>query len=104
MLWLANGRGSDMTSLANLPVHRRFLHWLGDSFRRQFAVYLGLTAVLLVINELDIFGAQLARWDLLFISGVVTFVLVLRLPVEIPPKAHDTLTRFANPTPLESPY
>jgi len=85
-----------MTSQPKLGAYQRLVGWLGDSFREQFAIYLALTVILVGLNEVVGFGTNIANWDPLYISGVLTLVIALRLAVEIPPKAHETLTRLAN--------
>jgi hypothetical protein len=73
-----------MITQPNLPAYQRLVRWLGDRFRRQFIFFLGLTLAFVAVNEVALFGAQIARGDFLFITGIITFVVVLRLAVEIP--------------------
>lgn len=70
----------------------RLAHWL----RHYFLLALGLMFLNLLLNELYLFGTDLARWDPLLISGGFTFMVGLRLSLDIAPKGMETLMRLAD--------
>jgi hypothetical protein len=53
-------------------------------------------AVLVLVNELLIGGLRLHQWDWLQATGVATLLTALRLPLYLPDKLDEALTRLVN--------
>ncbi len=75
---------------------RRVTAWLEYHFDQHFIVFLFLTIALVLINEQLRFGPNISEWDPLFISGVITLVIGIRLARKIPEKVDETINRLAN--------
>lgn len=70
----------------------RLARWL----RHHFLLALGLMSLNLLVNELNLFGTDLTRWDPMLISGGLIFVVGVRISLDIGPKGMETLTRLAD--------
>lgn len=63
--------------------------------RRHYLPWTALVLVLLVLNELNLFGTDLKAWDWLFVSGIITLLIAGRIALNLPAKVHETLDRLA---------
>lgn len=72
------------------------LWWVERVLKRRYTALVLVVGVLLVANELGGFGDDLRRWDWLFVSGVVTLLVALRIALELPRVLHETLVRLSN--------
>jgi hypothetical protein len=70
--------------------------WLQDEFYHHFSVFVIILLVALGINELSLFGTDIAQWDSLLISGALTFIIGIRLAFNIPSRAEAAITRLVN--------
>jgi hypothetical protein len=63
---------------------------------QHYALFVCGMLGILVLNELWLFGPDLRQWDVLLVSGVITFVIGLRVALRIPHQAAATLTRLVD--------
>src|SRR5213080_4470011 len=70
----------------------RCVRWL----ERHYALFVCALLGILIINEVWLFGPDLRGWDVLLISGVITFVIGLRVALRIPHQANATLSRLVD--------
>lgn len=63
--------------------------------RGHFGVVLALTFVLIVTNELVLFGPDITQWDPLYVSSVLVFVVTLRVALELEDRCMSMLSRLA---------
>lgn len=68
----------------------RLLH----EFRRHYGWFATFLLIALLLNELYLFGTDLSRWDSLLISGALTFLVGIRLALNIPEIVEDVLMRL----------
>jgi hypothetical protein len=64
--------------------------------QRHYVVFLCFVLGILALNEIWLFGLDLSQWDLLLISGAITFVVGLHFALRIPQKVDVALTRLVN--------
>jgi hypothetical protein len=69
--------------------------------RRRFGSLLAVTAAVIVINELALFGLDVRAWDPLYVSAVLLFVLVIRAALELEPRFATMIDRLARRGVLE---
>lgn len=79
-----------------LHVTKRFMVLVEYWLQHHFLICLSLMLGLLVLNELQLFGIELSRWDPLLISGAITFLISIRLALHTSQKMEETLTRLIN--------
>src|SRR5437762_7631603 len=70
----------------------RCVRWL----EQHYALFVGTLLGILILNEVWLFGPDLRGWDVLLVSGVITFVIGLRVALRIPHQAAATLTRLVD--------
>src|SRR5262249_9844502 len=70
----------------------RCLRWV----ERHYALFACAMLAILVLNEVWLFGPNPRGWDILLVSGVITFVIGLRVALRIPYQADATLTRLVD--------
>src|SRR6185369_1040901 len=70
--------------------------WLYDQFYRHFIIFLIIMVAALMLNEFYIFGAEIYRWDALLVTGGLTFIIGLRLALNVPAKVDEALERLIN--------
>jgi hypothetical protein len=63
--------------------------------RGHFSVVLALTFVLIITNELVLFGPDITQWDPLYVSSVLVFVVTLRAALELDDRCMSMLSRLA---------
>src|SRR5689334_2707095 len=64
--------------------------------RTRYLAIFGAAMVLLIVNELLLFGPHLYRWDWLLVTGAVIFLVFVRSPTYLPDRLDEALTRLAN--------
>jgi hypothetical protein len=69
--------------------------WIEEWVRRRFAFAFIIFVGLVVLNELSLFGADVAHWDWLYVTGSLTFVVGWRVALGLPQLARDTVGRLA---------
>lgn len=62
---------------------------------RHYGVLAAVVVAMLVVDQLWPFGLDLLRWDWLFVSGVLTLVLTLRMALALPDRAEQAVQRLA---------
>jgi hypothetical protein len=67
----------------------------GNWLRKHYWYVAAVALVLLIVNELYLFGTHLRRWDWLYVSGWVTFLVAFRATFLLPDKVDEVLTRLA---------
>lgn len=72
------------------------LWWPERALRTGYPVVVLGVAVLVLLNELLLGGAHPQRWDWLLVTGAATLLTALRLPLYLPDKFDEALTRLAN--------
>jgi len=78
------------------PLTRRLAFRPDENWLRKHYWYVAAAAlVLLIVNELYLFGVHLAHWDWLYISGWVTFLLAFKATFLLPDKVDEVLTRLS---------
>ncbi len=87
---------SPTSSLRYFSYLKRAGAWLHDQFYRHFAIFFIIMLVALVSNEIYIFGMEIYRWDALLVSGGLTFIVGLRLALNVPLKVDEALLRLIN--------
>lgn len=73
------------------PTFRAAENWL----RKHYLHVTVATLILLVLNEIYIFGTYLPAWDWLFVSGWITFLLTFKATFLLPDRVDEALTRLA---------
>jgi hypothetical protein len=73
------------------PASRAIEKWL----RSHYLLVTVITLILLVLNEIHIFGTYLPAWDWLFVSGWITFLLTFRVTFWLPDRVDEVLDRLA---------
>jgi hypothetical protein len=88
---------SGVESMAfSVPGARRTAFWPGEGLLlRRFGWLAGIVLILTGLNELNLFGADARRWDWLFVTGIIAFLVDLRVSLTLPEKMHETLGRLA---------
>lgn len=69
--------------------------------RGHFSVVLALILVMIITNELVLFGTDVTQWDPLFVSTVLIFVVMLRAALELEDRCTSVLSRLARRGTLE---
>lgn len=78
-----------------VPWVRRVALWPGEGWLyRRFGWFSGVLFVLLGLNELSLWGGDVRRWDWLFVTGILAFLMALRPSLALPDKMHETLDRL----------
>lgn len=85
---------SSTSSIRYFSYLKRAGTWLHDQFYRHFAIFFLIMLAALILNEYYIFGAQIYRWDALLVSGGITFIIGLRLALNVPAKVDEALLRL----------
>jgi hypothetical protein len=67
----------------------------GNWLRKHYWYVTAAALVLLILNELSLYGTHLRRWDWLFVTGWVTFLVAFRATFLLPDKVDEVLTRLA---------
>ena len=70
----------------------RLLH----EIRQRYSLIFALLVAALILNELYLFGTNFSDWDPLLISGALTFMIGIRLALNIPQIVAETLSRLVN--------
>jgi hypothetical protein len=73
------------------------------SIEQFYTVFVSLTVAVYTFYQFLLHGRNLAGWDLLFISGIVTLIIGLKLAQSIPTKMDSTLTRLVDRGALVGP-
>ena len=73
------------------PASRAIEKWL----RSHYLLVTVITLILLILNEIHIFGTYLPAWDWLFVSGWITFLLTFRVTFWLPDRVDEVLDRLA---------
>jgi hypothetical protein len=75
---------------------RRLAFRPAENWLRKHYWYVAAAAVvLLILNELHLFGTYLPGWDWLYVSGWVTFLLAFNATFLLPGKVDEVLSRLA---------
>ncbi|GAA4617215.1 hypothetical protein GCM10023195_76740 [Actinoallomurus liliacearum] len=83
---------------------RRLALWPGEGLLyRRFGWFSGGLLVLLGLNELSLWGGDVRRWDWLFVTGILAFLMALRPSLALPDKMHETLDRLGTGKVLSGP-
>lgn len=69
--------------------------WIEQWVHKHFAATVVVAVVLVALNELSLFGSDLSRWDWLFVSGWLTFVVSWRMALGLPRHADNTIERLS---------
>lgn len=87
-----------MENTKNKPPERFLIRKLPTqivhAFRHRYFFVFGLTVTALVINEIYHFGTDISDWDPLLISTVLTFIIGVRLAINLPDTVDETLERL----------
>jgi hypothetical protein len=73
------------------PASRAIERWL----RSHYLLVTAISVILLILNEIHIFGTYLPAWDWLFVSGWITFLLTFRVTFWLPDRVDEVLDRLA---------
>lgn len=84
------------SSVFPAPWNRRVAFWPGETrLGEHYVLVTGVLLVLLILNELHLWGPNVLRWDWLFVSGVLTFLVALKAALLLPDRVHEALSRLA---------
>ena len=84
--------GSDAFAV---PSVHRVAFWPGEGWLyRRFVWFAGSLLLLLGLDELRLRGGDIRRWDWLFVTGILAFLIALRPSLALPDKMHATLARL----------
>ncbi len=78
------------------PLTSQSLGAAWDWLAHHYAILAMLLLGALVANELVVFGIDVTGWDLMFVSGTVTFVAGLGLALQLTGRTEEMLTRLVD--------
>lgn len=73
-----------------------WLDKLIEAFHQRFLIFFLIGVIAVCANEIYLFGPNVLKWDPMYISSVFTFIIGLRLAVNLPHLVEDTLLRLKN--------
>jgi len=78
-------------------IKNRFLY----EFRHRYYIFFIVTIIALIIDQIFLWGTDISGWDPLFISTIITFIIGIRLAINLPQIVNETLMRLINRGTLE---
>lgn len=91
-----NGKDSTGPADTSVALTPSPLWPLEQWMRSHYIVLVLFVSIMVVVNEVVLWGADTRRWDWLYVSGFGTWLAGVYFPLLLPDKLTETLTRLVN--------